>query len=311
MNKRELIEALLDPNQEIPYRPAAFFLHFDAQHQRGQAAVGKPLEFFHYTDMDFVKIQYELTFPANPAIQKPTDWAAIPMYGPDFYAPQVEVVQGLVKAAKKEAFVVQTLYSPFMLAGQMAGERLLDHIMQDPQAVRKGMEIITESLLGFVSSCIQAGVDGFYVSTQGGEASRLGNTPLFGQCVKPYDLAVWNQIVRNGCPFSILHVCDYHAGYNDLSAFVDYPGQVVNCSLKLGTQTLNPIEVAKTFQRPFMGGMERLGVLSNGTPEEVRADAQRVLASNPTKFILGADCTVSSSTRWENLRTAINAAHGK
>ena len=58
MNKRDLVLSLLDKDRKQEIIPAAFFLHFDEVYHRGQAAIDKHLEFFRYTDMDFVKIQY-------------------------------------------------------------------------------------------------------------------------------------------------------------------------------------------------------------------------------------------------------------
>ena len=60
MNKQELMLGLLDETKKQEYIPAGFFLHFDPEYQQGQAAVDKHLEFFRYTGMDFVKIQYEI-----------------------------------------------------------------------------------------------------------------------------------------------------------------------------------------------------------------------------------------------------------
>ena len=80
----------------------------------------KHLEYFRFTGMDLVKIQYEKTFPPIAEIKKPEDWAKIPFYKLDFYQPQLETVKGLVREAKKEALVLVTLYSPFMCAGHTA-----------------------------------------------------------------------------------------------------------------------------------------------------------------------------------------------
>ena len=133
------------------------------------------------------------------------------------YADQVGVVEGLVKALKKEALVVCTLYSPFMLAGGSVGhERLVEHIEADPEAVKKGLEIVTESLLAFVRECVRVGVDGFYASTQGGEAGRFSRPDLFQKCVMPFDLRVQREI-NESCLFNILHVCDYDLPYDNIS----------------------------------------------------------------------------------------------
>ncbi len=63
------------------------------------------------------------------------------------------------------------------------------------------------------------------------------------------------------------------------------------------------------FARPYMGGMERLGVIATGTPEQVRQAAQAVLNAAPERFILGADCTVPNDTPWDNLKATIETAH--
>lgn len=310
MNKRDAVLSLLDANQPPAYVPAAFFLHFDPAYHSGQAAVDKHLEYFHYTGMDFVKIQYENTFPQVPAIQQPRDWARMPFYGLDFYEAPLRVVEGLVKAAKSEALVILTLYSPFMCAGHTAGMELLTRqIEEDPEAVKRGMQIITDSLMGFVQACIRLGLDGFYTSTQGGEVGRFSSPALFDACVRPFDRALMDEINRV-CVFNILHICDYHLPYSSLAPFVDYPGQVVNASLELTGGEISANEVARLFKRPFMGGMNRKGVLTSGTPAEVRAAVEAVLREAPERFILGADCTVPGLKSWENLRVAVETAHG-
>ena len=307
MNRREMMFTWLQEKQSSAI-PAAFFLHFTPEHHVGDAAISKHLEFFNYTGMDILKIQYERTFPFLDSIQQPGDWAQMPHYGLDFYEEQLKVVGGLVKAAKHEAVVIATLYSPFMCAASTVGaEILVEHLRRDPEQVAGGLEAITNSLLLFVRECIKLGVDGFYHSTQGGEAHRLGST-LFEQYVKPYDLTLMNEINQN-CDFNILHVCDYAAPYDDFSPFMDYPGDVVSCPFKLGEKELNAQELATLFKRPIMGGMERKGTIATGTPEAIRREVERLLPDVPAQFMLGADCTVPNETPWDNLRVAIETAH--
>jgi uroporphyrinogen decarboxylase len=309
MNKRDAVLSLLDNNQKSDYVPSAFFLHFDPVYHRGQGAVDKHLEYFHYTDMDFVKIQYEQVFPHIPEIQRPEDWARMPFYKLDFYQEQLGVVEGLVKAARSEALVILTLYSPFMCAAHTTSSAMLtEHIKQDPEKVKRGMQVITDSLMQFVKECIRLGLDGFYTSTQGGEKDRFADPALFQECVKPYDLALMEEINRS-CIFNILHVCDYYLPYSDLSPFLGYPGQIVNTNLELTGGKISAQEVSHKFGRPFMGGLDRKGVIATGTKAEVQRAVEDVLSTAPERFILGADCTVPDETSWDNLRTAISSAH--
>lgn len=309
MTKRDLVLGLLNAGKPQATIPAAFFLHFDASCHFGQAAVDRHLEFFRATRMDFVKIQYERSFPPLPDIQRPVDWTRMPLYKEDFFAPQLDAVEGIVKAARREAVVIVTLYSPFMCATHAVGdERVLRHIRENPEPVGKGMAIITESLLTFVKECIRLGVDGFYHSTQGGETDRLADRTLFDTLVRPYDLAVMREAERS-CAFNILHVCDYVGEYDDLTRFQDYPGHVVSCPLNVGGRPLPLAEAARIFNRPVMGGLDRRGVLVTGGDAQIRAEVQAAIAGAPERFILGADCTVPADTPWANLRTAIETAH--
>jgi len=49
-------------------------------------------------------------------------------------------------------------------------ETLAAHLRENADDVRKGLEIMTENVLTLIRGCRQVGVDGFYVSSQGGEA---------------------------------------------------------------------------------------------------------------------------------------------
>ena len=308
MNRRDTMLSLIHDAVSPDYIPAAFFLHFDNAYHQGQAAIDKHLEFFHSTGMDFVKIQYEQPFPVSTPIRKPEDWSHAPLCSEEFFESPIQVVEGLVKAAKSEALVIMTLYSPFMWAAHLVEEGVLAyHLQENPEAVKKGLDIMTENVLTLVRGCKRAGVDGLYASSQGGEAFRFQDPNIFQTYIKPTDLAVWDEI--SSCTFNILHVCDYEGGYNDLTPFLDYPGHVVNSSLKIGDRTLTPKDVSQLFGRPFMGGMERKGVLATGSSKVIRQAATDVITKAPERFILAADCTVPSDTPWENMKTAIETAH--
>lgn len=306
MNKREAVLSLLSGEGAPALVPAAFFLHFDRAYHQGPAAIDRQLEFFRATGMDLVKIQYEQRI--EPSIHGPEDWKHLKPLSEEYFDPTVRVVDGLVRAARHEALVILTLYSPFMWMVRIAkGEDVGDHFLKHPGAAAAGLEVMTQTVLNLVRACRRVGVDGFYASSQGGEAGRLPDQEIFRKHVKPADLAVWEEI--RSCEFNVLHICDYEGGYADLSDFLDYPGQVVNASLRVGERKLEPREMAEMFGRPFMGGMERLGVIATGSSAEIRRAAQAVLAAAPEGFILGADCTVPADTPWENLRTAIETAH--
>ena len=308
-NKRERMLQWLDGKPEPNYTPAAFFLHFGDPYKNGPAAATRHLEFFRQTGMDFVKIQFEQLYERQDFLQKPADWSKLTLRKLDFYEPLLVTVRELVKAVKKDSLVLMTLYSPFMCAGHCATSPvLLRHLEENPEAVKKGLEILTESQLLFVRACIREGIDGFYMSTQGSEAKRFSSPKIFANYVKPFDLVSMKEI-QKACAFNILHVCDYVAPYSNYDAVCDYPGHVINCNTKLIDKEIPAPDIAKAFKRPFMGGMDRHGILATGSPMQVEAEIKRVVKNAPRQFILGADCTVEGNTDWTRLRHAISVAH--
>jgi uroporphyrinogen decarboxylase len=308
-NKRERMMQWLAGKTDPNYTPAAFFLHFGPQYKNGVAAAQRHLEYFRQTDMDFVKIQFEQTYDRQEFLQRPSDWSKLTPRKIDFYEPLIATVRELVKTTKKDALILMTLYSPYMSAGQCATAPVLKrHLEENPEAVKRGLETLSESQLIFVRACIKAGVDGFYMSTQGSEASTFSNPKIFTNYVKPFDLVSMKEI-QSSCPFNILHVCDYNAPYANYDLTRDYPGHVINCNTRLTGGQISPQEISKFFGRPYMGGMDRHGILASGTPQQVEAEIKRVVKSAPKQFILAADCTVESNTDWNRLRQAISVAH--
>jgi len=82
-----------------------------------------------------------------------------------------------------------------MCAGHCATSPVLRrHVEENPDAVKRGLEILTESQVIFVRACIQAGIDGFYMSTQGSEAKQFTNPRIFSHYIKPADLVAMKEV---------------------------------------------------------------------------------------------------------------------
>ena len=285
-----------------------FFMHFGV---RGDAAVKAHLDYFRGTGMDFVKIQFdEQTLPPNDQIKTPGDWSKMPILSEKWWEPSLYLLKRLVQETKSEALIIQTLYSPYQVAKQaVPWNVLVEHVRQDPEAVCRGMENVTLSLVNFVQAAARLGVDGFYTCTQGGETNRIADRTLFQRTIKAFDMMLYKETAQL-VPYNIMHICDYDGTYEDFSArFLDYPGKVVNVPLAADGKPLSLRRAAEMFQRPVMGGIDRHGILTTGSPEDARKAAGAVLQDAPANFILAADCTVSAQTPIENLRAAIRTAH--
>ena len=95
-----------------------------------------------------------------------------------------------------------------------------------------------------------------------------------------------------------------YGGYDDLTPFLDYPGHLVSCHSDKGG-----LDVTSQFDRPFMGGLDRLGMLAGGNDSQVQVAAREAILRGPGTMMLAADCTVPPNTPWHNLRAAVDEAH--
>ena len=130
-SKRELVLTVLDQSHANDYVPAAFFLHFDDK--LGAKAVQRHVEFFKATNMDIVKIQYEIKLPALD-IKSPKDWSKVPVYDAAFFEPQLSVIEDLARQLQDEALILPTVYSPVALLHQVAGDKFVELVKKDPKA---------------------------------------------------------------------------------------------------------------------------------------------------------------------------------
>lgn len=309
-NRRERILQVLDQSRPNEYVPAAFFLHFE--NKLGRKAVDDHRAFYKATNMDFVKVFYEISVP-QIEINSGKDWEKVPVYGEVFFAPQVAVIEDLARDYGNEAFVLPTVYSPLALAGQTLGrgKDLKKLAEQNPVAFGKAIKNLALSIENYLRAARKHGADGFYVSSQGGDGNSL-STKIWKEQVRQWDKYV-SEVANEIGEINILHICDYGTPFKNaeaLYAFTDYPASIINVPLNFSDgSTLNLKEAQQRFGRPIFGGLERLGVIAKGSVEEAKAAVDKVLENAPNNFILGADCTVPGETDWEKLRAVIDYTH--
>ena len=309
-NRRERILQVLDQSRPNEYVPAGFFLHFE--NKLGRKAVEDHKAFYKATNMDFVKVFYEIAVPKID-IQSGKDWEKVPVYSEEFFAPQVAVIEDLAREFGKEAFILPTVYSPLALAHQTLGrgKDFKKLVEEDPKAFGKAIKNLSLSIENYLRSARKHGADGFYVSSQGGDGNSI-SPKIWKEQIREWDKHVSEVAAEIGL-INILHICDFGTPYKNAEAlyeFADYPASIINVPLKFSDgSTLNLKEAQKRFGRPIFGGLERLGVIAKGSIEEAKAEVDKVLKEASPNFILGADCTVPGDTDWEKLRAVIDYAH--
>jgi len=309
INKREAVLNFLTSTGKQDFYPGAFFMHFAKDQLFGEKAIDAHLDYFKAANLDFLKVQYEQKHPLIPEIQTPADWTKVPLLKKDFYENQLKVIEGVIKRGKKDALVLATIYPPLSLAGHVtAYKHHINHLNEDPELVKVGLEAITESILIYVKECKKLGVDGFLHATQGGELNRFNDASIFTDYLKPLDMAIGDE-AYDGTSCNMLHIHNGEGFYKDYSQFVDYKAQIINPNPQLDDRVLSQKELYNIFKKPVMGGLDNNGIIVNGSRDEITAKVNEIISDAPEKFVLGSTCTIPRGTDWNQIRMAMDAAH--
>ena len=75
---------------------------------------------------------------------------------------------------------------------------------------------------------------------------------FFEEQIKPFDLQIMN-LCQKDSKLTILHICDWEGTYDDLTRYVDYPGDIVNTPLVLNGTPFTVADGEKLFKRPKIG----------------------------------------------------------
>lgn len=316
MNKIERMKAVF-ANETPDHTPSGFWFHYPAGLTPAQIADAH-LKLYHDMDGDIIKIMddsFGHMITEGIHIEKASDWRNIELPGRDCtqYRNMTEVIRLLAERTNGEVMLFPTLWSPFKIASFtycFAGGSDADfmaHCAEDPESVLVGVGKIADALTDWVEGYMQAGASGVYYSGQFSEPARFDEA-TWRKLVTPSDLQVLNRVKELG-GYNIVHICGEaeHGFVSDPTRYVGYPGDMFNWDVHRAHLTLK--QGRELFGTPILGGLDNHGALVEGTPEEVAAEAQAVIAEMGRKgFMLGADCTVPATVSLDNLRAAFDAA---
>lgn len=316
MTKKQRVSAVLR-GEKPDHIPAGFSLHFPTDQNAGEAGVQAHLEFFQETDTDLVKIMNENLVPAQGTIQKPGDWSCIAPITRDtpFIKRQLDFTRAILDRYTGDGYSLGTLHGitassihPIEQAYGYDGSRnlLLEHLREDERPVLDAIKRIAEGMCELVRGYQEAGVDGIYYAALGGEA-RWFTDEEFARWIEPFDRLILSEIRKTGLNV-FLHICkdglrmERYRGYGELCDVVNWDVYEAQMTMEDG-QRLFPGKV-------LMGGLpNRSGVMTDGSKEQLVQEAQRLVRRfGPTRFILGADCTLPTELPYERIRWLAEAA---
>jgi uroporphyrinogen decarboxylase len=338
LSKRERVEAALS-GQDLDRVPVAAWGHLLPAEIDPVTLAEASLDFFHRYDWDWLKVnpraslfaeawgsRFDLhdyhnvlpRFVANP--HDPIDWSTLPEVTPDHptWAAHLQTLRTIKRGIGGAPFVM-TLFSPASVLAYLAGrptdhslagatrahaDALLHLIRTQPAAAHHALGVIADSLAALAVASLEAGADGIFFAIT--KLARQGafTEAEFATFGKPYDFRVLAAVRE--ARFNLLHACGSGIYWK---AIQDYPVRALNwASVGQGNPDLAQARTDSDFA--LIGGLDELGVLQHGTPEQVAEATRRALAQGGRrKFLLAPGCCLDPSVPAANIAAFRAAVH--
>ncbi len=322
MNKIERLDTVLKGSR--PDRtPVSFWYHFSEECAAGNAAVEAHVRHIDKYDLDFLKIMDDNRYPRlglrRGVIAGIDDLERLPeLQGDeDSFARQLELISALAARFRGQLRIITTIFNSWSALRSMVlpasgkhgppvlgksddpRDRTMSRfLLEAPEALSGALDIITESLSKFVRNCLKAGADGIFFSVRDDWVDRPENKPgTYSRMVQPGDLRILKAAGRGS--FNMLHICGRIV---DFKRFGEYPVHAVNWADRCAGPSI--ASVSKWLQPAICGGLNNLGTMKDGSPEDCEREAVDAMQqAGDRAIILAPGCTFDASTVPEdNLR---------
>jgi uroporphyrinogen decarboxylase len=327
MTREERLRAAIE-GREVDRPPVALWRHFPGDDQRPEDLAAATVAFQQRYDFDFVKVSPASSFclrdwgaqdrwvgslegtreyTARP-IQDPEDWRRLRVLDPEQGAlgAQLRCLRLIGEQLRGQVPFIQTIFSPLSQAKNLVGrENLPVHLRRHPEAVRAGLEVITETTARFVRAARETGIAGVFYAVQHAQYGVLGEDE-YSEFGRLDDLRVL--AAAQGLWLNVLHL---HGTDVMFDLLADYPVQVVNWHDRETWPTL--AEAQRRFGGAVCGGLQRWDVV-RGAPDQVREQAVDAVAqTGGRRFILGTGCVtpvIAPTSNIRAVREAVEAGRG-
>ena len=200
---------------------------------------------------------------------------------------------------------IYTIPNPIFLAmnGVSTHEQVLKDMKENPDALKKGLDVITETIIDFAKACVDAGASGIFFGIGGN--GRIWKD-LDKKQLETYALAYDKRVLDAvKAPIKLLHICSTPAGNPEKLMeegwFKKYPVTAINWASHAWT----PVKKGKEIYGDkfcICGGLDHESVLRKGTPKQVEEAVKKAIdeGAEGGGFMLGPGCTIFQDTPFAN-----------
>lgn len=312
------------------FPPFSCWHHFGPGAFYGEPAVDAHLRHLEKLDVDFLKVMNDNEYPREQpgmVIQTVEDLRTIRVHGLDAeeFTRQLDLLRRLRQRIGDELLMTTTMFNAWSTLRRLCAppstehgppklnggtdsrdERITGFLAQDRAAVAAALQRIGQSLAGFARACLQAGADGVFLSVRDDWVDSGGNGPgTYNEMVREADLEIL-QAASKGT-LNILHVCGRP---RDFERFAAYPAHAINWADRCAPPSI--AQAREKTKLAICGGLDNLGTLATGTPENCSAEARDAVAQAQGRpILLAPGCTYDpQKVPLANLSAARDALRG-
>lgn len=315
-NKRKRLEAAM-AGEAVDRPPVALWRHWPGDDQDAAALAAAHLKWQADYDWDLVKVgpasSYSVTdwgvedrweghiegtrHTTRYPVSSPADWEALRPLDPSrgMLAVQLDALRLIGEGLRGNTPFLATIFSPLSMAKHLAGnEVMLSHMRHSPDAFRRGLETLTESIVRFVDAARATGISGLYYAVQHAAYPLLSRAE-FDTFGRSYDLRVLENAVDLWCNVIHLHgsavMFDRVADYP--TAFLNWHDRDAGISLAEGlTQT----------RAAASGGVSQWTIHQDGPANALAEAADARAQTGDRRLLLSTGCVIMTTTPLRNIR---------
>ncbi len=329
MNKIERVDAAVK-GQPVDRVPVSMWGHDYLREWTPEGVAQAMLENYHAHDWDYMKFNPRASYHvedwgarlqpsgdphkgptfAEAPVQEPGDWRRLHSLDPNRGAlgEQLQALHLIGNELKGEAYFIHTIFNPLSVAKYLVGNRfepVKTSIEDNPDALRKALEIITETFIDYIQAALEAGASGIFYATTGWASRDKLTEDQYRAFGVDYDMRVMEAF--QSAPFNVLHNCGDHIMFDLLA---DYPVHAISWSATFAGNP-NLAEGKSRTERAVMGGISEKTTLPRGSAQQAADEARDAIRlTEGTRFLLAPGCSIPPATPKANLEEVARAVRG-
>lgn len=299
MNKIERVTNALN-GQEVDRPPFSFWYHFGLQHMSARTHAEAEIDFYRAYDLDFLKVMSDYPYPLPAgleAIDTEDDWKRVEPIASNnkCWDEQLTALSIINDAIGKEAFFIETIFSPWTTARRLARSGSVSCARERyPEALLGAMDAIATSLADYAKEVLNRGAAGIFLSlgAASGDVMTAEEYEIWG---RPFDLKILDAVRE--APFNVLHI---HGKRIHFDSVVTFPAAAFNWSHFATAPSLK--EGKARSGKTVLGGIDE-STASHVSAIEIKEQVENTIREVGTRgLIVTPGCSVATDTRERSLR---------